>query len=60
MIFKFFKQKSTLGTCYEITLKLEQLEHLHSEIPSASPWLLILVIRIRPAVEIRQSQSYKF
>ena len=40
--------------------KLEQLECLHSEIPSAAPWLPIQVIHIRSQVKTRQSQSYKF
>ena len=40
--------------------QLEQLEHLHSEIPPAAPWLPILVIHIRSQVKTRQSQSYKF
>ena len=40
-------------------MKLEQLERLRSEIPPAAPWLLILMIHIRPQVK-RQSQSYKF
>ena len=40
-------------------MKLEQLEHLHSEIPPAAPWLPILVIHIRSQVKRRQSQSYK-
>ena len=41
-------------------IKLEQLEHLHSEIPPAAPWLPILVIHIRFQVKTRQSSSYKF
>ena len=40
--------------------KLEQLERMRSEIPTATPWLLILVIYIRSKVKTRQSQSYKF
>ena len=40
--------------------KLEQLECLHSEIPSATPWLPILLIRMRSQVKTRQSQSYNF
>ena len=40
--------------------KLEQLEHLRSEIPPAAPWLPILVIHIRSKVKTRQSLSYKF
>ena len=40
--------------------KLEQLECLRSEIPPATPWLPILVIRIRSQVKTWQSQSYKF
>ena len=37
-----------------------KLERLRSEIPSAAPWLPILVIDIRSQVKTRQSQSYKF
>ena len=40
--------------------QLEQLERLRSEIPSAAPWLPILVIHIRSQVKTTQSQSYKF
>ena len=41
-------------------MKLEQLEHLHSEIPTTTPWLLILVIHTRPQVKTTQSQNHKF
>ena len=34
-----------------------QLEQLHSEIPRATPWLLILVIHIRSQVKTRQSKK---
>ena len=40
--------------------QLEQLERLRSEIPTAAPWLPILVIHITSRVKTRQSQSYKF
>ena len=40
--------------------KLEQLECLRFEIPSATLCLPILVIHIRSQVKTRQSQSYKF
>ena len=42
------------------TEKLEQLEHLHSEIPPTAPWLPTLMIHIRFQVKTRQNQSYKF
>ena len=45
---------------YSNQQKLEQLEHLRSEIPPAAPWLPILVIHIRSQVKRRPSQSYKF
>ena len=41
-------------------MKLEQLEHLRSEIPIATPWLLILVIHTRSQVKTTQSQNHKF
>ena len=46
-----------LQRCY----KLEQLEHMRSEIPLAAPWLpiLLIMISIRSHVIKRQSQSYK-
>ena len=42
--------------------QLQQLDHLRSEIPPATPWLpnAILVIHIRSQVQTRKSQSYKF
>ena len=43
-----------------VQFQLEQLERLHSEIPSAAPWLPVLMIRIRSKVKARQSQSYKY
>ena len=43
-----------------VSVKLEQLERLHSEIPPAAPWLPTVVIHIRSQVKTRQSQSYKF
>ena len=47
--------------CYDEYLgKLMQLEHLHSEIPDAAPWLPILVIHIRSQVKTRQSQVTNF
>ena len=39
--------------------KLEQLERLRSEIPSAAPWLPMPVIHNRSQVKTRQSQSDK-
>ena len=40
--------------------ELEQLEHLRSEIPPATPWLPILVIHIRSQVKTRQNQITNF
>ena len=40
--------------------KLEQQEHLRSEIPPAAPLLPTLGIHIGSQVKTRQSQSYKF
>ena len=37
-------------------MKLEQLEHLRSQIPPAAPWLPILVIHIRSQVKISETQ----
>ena len=39
--------------------KLEQLEHLHSEIPSTVPWFSILVIHFRSEVKTRQIYNFK-
>ena len=35
-------------------MKLEQLEHLHSEIPPTTPWLPILVIHITSQVKTKK------
>ena len=47
------------GRLIKSNSKQEQL-HLRSEIPTATPWLSILVIHIRSQVKRKQSQSSKF
>ena len=53
-------QVNVSQSCFYSLNKLEQLEHLLSEILPAAPWLPILVIHIRSQVKTTQSQSYKF
>ena len=54
---QFIRNKTVNMTAF--LYQLEQLERLCFEIPTAAPWLPILVIHIRSQVKTRQSQSYK-
>ena len=46
-LFNFIETDETRNYMWQIKMKLEQLEPLHSELPPATPWLPILVIHIK-------------